>query len=194
MSESNLRPAMGPPVMGFQDPPDFDGRVGAPWLVISLFVLLAMAVAFAGGTGFGYSLGHGKAAAAAPSGPSEAETTKVTAMTVQTLRAQLLVYRLQHMDSYPTLAQLQDNWGVLMRQTNAKGALVTGPKGPSFGPYIQAAPVNPLNGKSNVCPLGSPTLDAGWAYNPAKGEIRAIAPTGTPGDAMPNDIVVHVQR
>src|SRR4051794_15537589 len=196
MSDSNLRPAMGPPVMGFQDPPDFDSRVGTPWLLISVFVLVAMAIAFAGGTGYGYSLGRGKVASAAPSsGSTDAETIKLTAMTVQTLRAQLLLYRLQHTDSPPTLAQLKENWGVLMRQTTAKGAFISGPPhGPTYGPYIQAAPVNPLNGKSNVCPMNSPTLDAGWAYNAAKGEIKAIAPTGSAGDTMPQDMVVHVQR
>ena len=124
MSDTNLRPSMGPPVMGFQDPPDFDGRVGTPWLLLSIVILVAMAVAFAGGTGFGYSLGHGKVAAAAPSGPTDAETTKVTAMAIQTLRTQLLLYRLQHTDSHPTLAQLQENWGILMRQTNVKGAFI----------------------------------------------------------------------
>src|SRR6478672_8727571 len=117
MSETNLRPSMGPPVMGFQDPPDFDGRVGMPWLTISLFVLLAMGVAFAGGAGFGYSLGRGKAASAA-SGRSDADVASETATMVQTLHSQIELYRLQHQDRYPTLAQLQDNWSVLMRQTN----------------------------------------------------------------------------
>jgi len=185
---------MGPPVMGFQDPPDFDSRVGTPWMAISLLVLVAAVIAFAGGAGYGYSLGRGRTAAAAATGPSEAEMTRITALTVQSTPAHLLLYRMQHMDTYPTLAQLQENWGVLMRQTTAKGSFAVGQHGPSFGPYIQGPPINPLNGKSNVCAMGSPTLNAGWAYNPARGEIRAIAPTGTAGDSMPNDIVVHVQR
>jgi hypothetical protein len=194
MSDTNLRPSMGPPVMGFQDPPDFDSRVGAPWMAISLFVLVAMAIAFAGGTGFGYSLGHGKAANAAQAGRPNADMANETATAVQTLRAQIELYRLQHLDKYPTLAQLQDNWGVLLRQTNAKGSFVIGQHGQSYGPYMQGIPVNPLNGRSNVCALSSPTADAGWGYNPAKGEIKAIAPAGSPGDALPDDIVAHVQR
>jgi hypothetical protein len=193
-TETNLRPSMGPPVMGFQDPPDFDGRVGPPWVVISLFVLLAMAVAFAGGTGFGYSMGRGKAASAgvAP-GRSDAELASETASMVQTLRSQIELYRLQHLDKYPTLAQLQDNWSVLMRTTNAKGSFVIGGHAPTYGPYMQAPPVNPLNGKTNVCGLGAPTADAGWGYNPAKGEIKAIAPPGTAGDSMPDSIVAHAR-
>jgi hypothetical protein len=168
---------MGPPVMGFQDPPDFDSRVGMPWLTISLFVLLAMAVAFAGGTGYGYSLGRGKAASAAP-GRSDADVASETATMVQTLHSQIELYRLQHQDRYPTLAQLQDNWSVLMRATNVKGSFVIGTHGQPYGPYMQSPPVNPLNGKSNVCALGSPTANAGWGYNPARGEIKAILRPG----------------
>ena len=193
-TETNLRPSMGPPVMGFQDPPDFDGRVGPPWVVISLFVLLAMAVAFAGGTGFGYSMGRGKAASAgvAP-GRSDAELASETASMVQTLRSQIELYRLQHLDKYPTLAQLQDNWSVLMRTTNAKGSFVIGGHAPTYGPYMQAPPVNPLNGKrTSAASAPRPPTPAG-AITPPRARSRRSRPPARRAIRCPTTIVAHAR-
>ena len=115
---------------------------------------------------------------------------------LQTIRSQVELYKMQHLDKLPPnlAAGGTDGttvWAEMCTKTNADHS-TTGT--PMFGPYLQAPPVNPLNGKSNVCALGSPSADAGWGYNPAKGEIKAIAPAGTPGDAMSKDIVAHVGR
>jgi hypothetical protein len=120
-----------------------------------------------------------------------------TASQVQTLRAQLALYRLQHLDNHPTLEQLQDGWSVIVRQTDVNGSTTartgSGASRLPYGPYMQSIPVNPLNGKSGVCPLGSPTADAGWAYDPDTGRIKAIAPAGSAGDDMSDEFVVHVR-
>ena len=58
---------------------------------------------------------------------------------LQTLRSQVQLYKLQHGDTLPDLVT---SWAPLTTQTTYG---VT-----NFGPYMQAAPSNPLNSKSNV--------------------------------------------
>jgi general secretion pathway protein G len=60
---------------------------------------------------------------------------------LQTLRSQIELYKLQHGDSLPDLVT---NWNP-MTQTSTYG---NPPK--TLGPYMQAVPVNPLNGNNNV--------------------------------------------
>jgi hypothetical protein len=192
-------PQAYPPPMGYQPPPPSEPRPGTPWMVVGIFALLALVVGFAGGTGFGYVIGRGgpAVARAARDPASDAERVRATNSMVQTLRSQLALYRLQHFDNNPKLEQLQDGWSVLVRRTDVNGsttpALGKGDVRLPYGPYMQSVPVNPLNGKSGVCSLESPTADAGWAYDADTGRIKAIAPTDTAGDDMSDDVVVHVR-
>jgi general secretion pathway protein G len=66
--------------------------------------------------------------------------------TVQTLRSQVALYKLQHADTLPDLVT---GWSQLISKTDASGstAAVTGP---FYGPYMQSTPVNALNNNSNV--------------------------------------------
>ena len=69
--------------------------------------------------------------------------------TVQTLRSQIALYKLQHQDMLPDLVT---NWNPLITKTDAAGALYvagTSTTGP-FGPYMQDTPVNSLNSLSTV--------------------------------------------
>src|SRR4051812_33481148 len=77
-------PQAYPPSMGFQSPPDFDARPGTPWMVVGIFALLALAVGFAGGTGFGYVIGRGgpAIARAARDSRSDAERANATSSMV----------------------------------------------------------------------------------------------------------------
>jgi general secretion pathway protein G len=61
--------------------------------------------------------------------------------TLQTLRSQIQLYRLQHGDVLPNLVT---DW------TPLTGPTTYGNPAQSFGPYMQAIPVNPMNGNSNV--------------------------------------------
>ena len=73
---------------------------------------------------------------------------------LQTLRSQIELYKLQHRDTPPALTG--NDWSAMLVCTNDAGAKKTTaptnvPDGTfKFGPYMQAAPVNPLNGFSNV--------------------------------------------
>jgi general secretion pathway protein G len=60
---------------------------------------------------------------------------------LQTLRSQIELYKLQHNDDLPDLVT---NWTQLTTVTDATGVAPSAGE-QSFGPYMQAAPVNSLN-------------------------------------------------
>jgi general secretion pathway protein G len=67
--------------------------------------------------------------------------------TVQTLRTQVALYKLQHQDKLPDLVT---NWSPMILKTDLAGAFSPAAGVQSFGPYMQDTPVNSLNSKSNV--------------------------------------------
>lgn len=106
---------------------------------------------------------------------------------LQTIRSQVELYRLQHLDELPPSlvdANAADQWAEMTKKTNEKHEdeaddMTT----VRFGPYLQAAPVNPLNGltkvmitTSDVTPGSqSGTTDCGWIINTSNGKIWATA-------------------
>lgn len=72
---------------------------------------------------------------------------------LQTLRSQIELFKLQHGDTLPDLAGVGSGtikgWDLMMTATNAAGATPSGTD-KVFGPYMQAIPINPLNGQSGV--------------------------------------------
>jgi hypothetical protein len=84
---------------------------------------------------------------------------------------------------------------VIVTRTDAQGRPVTDRRnGTAYCPYLQSPPVNPLNGKSEVCLMSAAHADAGWAYDPSTGEIKAVSPFGSAGNTMSSELVVHVPR
>ena len=105
------------------------------------------------------------AAIVVPQFSSAADDANLSALTtnLQTIRAQIELYRLQHNNTYPTLAKF-------VAQMTA-GTDVAGDAGTDFGPYLLAIPPNPFTAVSTV------TADAfgagkGWYYNETTGEFR----------------------
>src|SRR5882762_9579051 len=84
------------------------------------------------------------------------------ASTLQTLRAQLQLYRLQHNDALPTLERMSD-WSALLKKTDVSGESGAAA---SFGPYFEQAPRNAITGKSKVAQAGKATASSGWTYEP----------------------------
>src|SRR5215467_1591621 len=69
---------------------------------------------------------------------------------LQTLRSQLELYKLQHLDQLPsTLIGSSPDWTQMTEKTNSSGATGTTTAFP-FGPYLQADPTNPLNSQTAV--------------------------------------------
>src|SRR6266568_5021580 len=98
---------------------------------------------------------------------------------LQTLRSQIELYKLQHMDKLPDLVT---NWNPMTTKTDSSGALSVAAK--AFGPYMQSAPTNPINTLSTVTngdtALAAAAADCGFIfdYNAGAGTGR-IWGTGT---------------
>ena len=99
------------------------------------------------------------------------------------VRSQIEFYMLQHGEMPPALSGA--DWTALTDQSTYKGT--------TCGPYLRAAPVNTLNGTSDVLVVatdyasGDPVAGTGmgWVYNSANGKLWA---TNTAEDRIYNEI------
>jgi hypothetical protein len=94
--------------------------------------------------------------------------------TLQTMRSQLELYKIQHNGRYPSMGQLT-GWKALTKRTDANGKITA--NGP-FGPYLRAAPTNPFTGMSAVQPARSKPSGAGWSWDAKRGKLRALMRPG----------------
>jgi len=90
--------------------------------------------------------------------------------TLQTLRSQVQLYKLQHGDALPDLAT---NWDALTASTSY------GNPSQSFGPYMQAIPVNSMNGNSTVV---NAAVATGGASAPTVASCGFVYDYGTGGN------------
>ena len=98
-----------------------------------------------------------------------------TASTLQTIRSQIELFKIQHTDVPPASTAI---WTVLGGKTNVADttqAVATG----TFGPYVQSTPVNPINGKSTF--TTSAAAGYGWLYTTSGNlyTFQALNTTGT---------------
>jgi general secretion pathway protein G len=89
--------------------------------------------------------------------------------TLQTLRSQIQLYKLQHGDALPDLVT---DWTPLTESET------WGTPAQSFGPYMQAIPVNPMNGNSTVV---QGVIATGGATAPACASCGFVYDYGTAG-------------
>jgi hypothetical protein len=95
----------------------------------------------------------------------------------QTVRSQVILYRLQYNDACPTLRQMANGFEQLRLRTDSSGEAVApghASGGGVYGPYLSAAPDNPFTGKTRVVAAGKPSADAGWTYDPATGAVKGV--------------------
>ena len=100
-----------------------------------------------------------------------------TSSLLQTLRSQLELYKLQHRDTAPTLAQF---WDVMTQRTDESGSTTPAAGADTFGPYLQNRSVNPLTNSDTVAATASATT--GWVYDAASGTIRGVNKAGVISD------------
>lgn len=108
---------------------------------------------------------------------SDQTRTTVLLSNLQALRAQVLLYRAHHNDTWPTAEIV--NQLTLPSDAAGNTHAVAGPACP-FGPYLQSFPVNPVSGSSQVrvCAAAgqgftAPAVDGGWWYHAVTGQVRA---------------------
>jgi general secretion pathway protein G len=96
--------------------------------------------------------------------------------TLQTIRSQLELFKIQHGDNAPVAAGM---WGIMTGKSSTTELGAAAATGTAFGPYLQQAPVNPLNGQSAVGAAASTTV--GWVYSNSGGTytIQAVNTAGT---------------
>jgi len=87
---------------------------------------------------------------------------------LQSVRAQLELYQVQHNGDYPALDQL---WRNLVNQTEVDGTIGDG-SGDEFGPYLQNPPVNKWSNDSMVAADNS----GSWVYDEKTAEFRIVIP------------------
>ncbi|HEX2974087.1 MAG TPA: prepilin-type N-terminal cleavage/methylation domain-containing protein [Tepidisphaeraceae bacterium] len=108
------------------------------------------------------------------SGASQEAKTSSLVSTLQTLRSQILLYKLQHSDSLPDITT---KWDALTATSTDPAA-----PGKTFGPYMQAAPKNPLNGLDTVT-NATVTVDADTGVASWSGTATGfVYDYGTSGD------------
>jgi general secretion pathway protein G len=87
--------------------------------------------------------------------------------TVQTLRSQVALYKLQHQDTLPDLVT---SWDQLILKSDATGSTAPAAGVQTFGPYMQDTPTNSLNGKTTVTDgTGNVAAATGFVYDYAAG-------------------------
>lgn len=74
---------------------------------------------------------------------------------LQTVRSQSELYRLQHGDRWPDL--LKEQWRPFLNTSQYGGQ--------AFGPYLTGAMVNPFNGTGNIVPAGQASSTDGWTVS-----------------------------
>ena len=97
--------------------------------------------------------------------------------TMQTLRGQVELYKIQHADTPPALTSM---WTNMLNASNTTGTTNTTVNTTyPLGPYIQAAPVNPANGQSSIAAAAATTV--GWVYTVSGSQytVAAVDTTGT---------------
>ena len=101
---------------------------------------------------------------------------------LQTVRAQLELYKVQHLESYPDSNDLAKFVTQLTSRTDATGATGTDPATYPLGPYLQQFPTNPYIAGASSDPdgvaagTGSPSSSEtgkGWFFNTTTGRFSA---------------------
>ena len=98
------------------------------------------------------------------------------ASTLQTIRSQIELFKIQHSDKAPNLGT---SWVIMTNKSTTTEIGSAAGTGTNFGPYLQQPPVNPANGQSAVGAAAATTV--GWVYSYSGGAytISAVDTTGT---------------
>ena len=101
--------------------------------------------------------------------------------TLQTLRQQLSLAKIEHNEYYPDLGSGGDGWNIMIKKTrpssSTTGSYTLGDgSSTDVGPYIRKTPKNPFEESSTINSVGSPAAGVGFLYNQSTGEIKMVIP------------------
>ena len=109
------------------------------------------------------------------------------ASSVQTMRSQLSLYKIQHNDNLPTVALFEDAMTLCSDaeatdaadyEARTAGNTATHP----YGPYLKSVPKNPFNNSDSIA--AADAADVGWVYDAVTGEITVGVADITNGDLV----------
>ena len=101
------------------------------------------------------------------------------ASTLQTLRGQIELYKIQHADTPPLAASM---WTQMLFPSNTSGTTQAASDAThSLGPYVQSPPVNPANGNTTIA--GAVGTNVGWVYT-VVGSAYTVQAVNTAGGAV----------
>lgn len=119
------------------------------------------------------------------------------ASTLQTIRSQIELFKVQHNDIIPGVANDTDGtaaWKIMLKYTDQVSTKITDTTGIAdkkdldkkiiYGPYLQQAPLNPMNNLSGVLVVttsskeGDDAPSVGWVFNSDTGEVYATDKDG----------------
>jgi general secretion pathway protein G len=102
---------------------------------------------------------------------------------LQTLRSQIALYKLQHRDIAPSQTSTTF-WDQLTKFSDDAGNVnATKTTVFKYGPYYEAAVVNPLT-NSSVVGTAAGDANTGWAYDSATGKMKAMNSTTAARDRI----------
>jgi general secretion pathway protein G len=84
--------------------------------------------------------------------------------TLQTIRSQIELFKIQHTDIPPQTNAMSD-WAILLNKTDTADTTATTAGATLYGPYLQQAPSNPLNGKTGCSTAAGADTNNGWFYS-----------------------------
>lgn len=94
--------------------------------------------------------------------------------TLQSVRSQLELFKIQHNDTPPNVTSL---WGFLTQasDTTASTWYASTSANTPYGPYLQQIPANPLNGQTAFNSAAGASTAAGWYYSVSGGQYTLYA-------------------
>jgi general secretion pathway protein G len=91
---------------------------------------------------------------------------------LQTIRSQIQLYKVQHLDNVPTTANMiTTQWEALTSTSDQNATFPPANGQTALGPYLQQAPINPYNNSTTIAAAAG--AGVGWVYDPATGNIQA---------------------
>ncbi|HVS73194.1 MAG TPA: prepilin-type N-terminal cleavage/methylation domain-containing protein [Phycisphaerae bacterium] len=96
--------------------------------------------------------------------------------TLQTVRSQIELFKIQHSDTPPDPSGM---WTIMLGKSTTTETGSAAATGTNFGPYLQQAPTNPLNGQTAVGAAAG--TNVGWVYTTSATGQYTISAVNTAG-------------
>lgn len=111
---------------------------------------------------------------------------------LQSLRSQIQLYKIQHNDNPPTLADFVNQMELYSDVTGTTAAAKNAAALPPviFGPYLQDMPINPWSSSATIA--AADAAGVGWVYIEATGDIYVGVGDLDPANAKDAEVIANL--